>query len=144
VLVEEALSLVLRANAELVALVAGRIYPNVLPQVVTYPAISYRLVSRRHIDQLSNRGSTGLASSRFRFFSTSDTGYAQVKRVAEALRLCLQGYRGTVSDGGSPAITLYIQNIEPMLAFDFYDDPTQTHQVISDFEVWAQEQQPTP
>ena len=144
-LVEEAISSVLRGNAPLVALVAARIYPGVLPQTVTYPAIAYRLVDRESITHLAGRSATGLARSGFRFFSTAKgmNAYSDAKRLDEALRLCLAGFHGTVSNGASPANTLDIQIILPGRKDEFYDDPTQTWQVRADYDVWASEQVPT-
>lgn len=144
-LVEEALQIVLRANTGLMALVGGRIMPGVLSQSTTYPAIAYRLVDREHFTHMSGRISTGLVRSGFRFFSAAKgtTAYADTKRVNEALRLCLMGFHGTVANQASPVVTLDIQNIEPAGTREFYDDPTQTWQVQSDYDVWASEQIPT-
>lgn len=140
-LVEEALSIVLRGNAGLVALVSTRITPGVLTQTSLYPALVYRLVDREHFTHLEGRTATGLARSTFRFFSTGKgaNAYSDAKRVNEALRLCLFGFRGTVSNTASPVVTLDIQNIEPGRTDEFYDDPTQTWQVRSDYDVWASE-----
>lgn len=144
-LVEEALQIILRANAGLTALVGTRITPGVLSQSSAYPAIAYRLVDRDHATHLSGRASTGLARSGFRFFSASKgaTAYSDTKRVNEALRLALMGFSGTVQSAASPPLTLHIQRIEPTGTREFYDDPTQTWQVQSDYDVWASEQIPT-
>lgn len=144
-LVEQALGFILVAAADVVALVAGRIYCPVLPQTCNYPAIAYRLTGSEHIDQLSNRGSTGLARSTFSIFSTAQgfSNYGLAKRLDVTVRLAIQGYRGFVSD---PALSedIFIQNIVPVSSYDFYDDPTQTHQIVSVYHVWASEQQPAP
>lgn len=146
-LVEEALYKLLSANPGLSSLVSARIFPGVLAQTVTYPAIAYRVVGRDHVERLESRASGGLANSRIRFFSVAKGGvlaYAMAKAVDEALRLALQGFSGEISDGASPETTLTIDGIFPISTLDFYDDPTQTHQIASDFDVWATEQQPTP
>lgn len=143
-LIEEALQITLRGNAGLTALVGTRIVQGVLLQTTTFPAIAYRLVDRESFTHLGGRTSTGLARSTFRFFSTGKgaSAYSDAKRVNEALRLCLFGFRGTVSNTASPVVTLDIQNIEPGRTDEFYDDPTQTWQVRSDYDVWASEQIP--
>jgi hypothetical protein len=142
VLIEEALYKVLTEDAGVSELVADRIYPGFLAQTVTYPAIAYRLVNRSRVDQLTDRRSTGLAQSRFRFFCTAQgpDRYAEAKRLEDAVRLALEGYSGEVT-GESPE-AVYIQTIEPLGVNDFYDDATQTHQAIADYDVWASEQQP--
>jgi hypothetical protein len=148
VLVEQALQKLLRTDAGVSAL-GARIYPNQLPQTpISYPAAAVRLVSREHMGRrLERRGASGLARSRYRIFSTAEGtgGYAQAKRLDEAIRLCLDGFAGTVTDETvSPQETVEIQGIEVLTSLDFYDDKTATHQVATDFDVWADEQQPTP
>lgn len=144
-LVEEALGYLLRGNTGLTSLVNLRMYPGILPQNVAYPTIAYVLVGREEFSHLSGRMSTGLARSSFRFFSVAKgvTAYAYAKRVNEALRLCLQGFSGTVGDGSSPEITLDIQGIELIGTREFYDDLTQTWQVQSDYDIAAPEEIPT-
>lgn len=143
-LVEEALAILLRANAALVTLVGNRIYPGALSQTVAYPAIAYRLVDREHVTNLTGRTSSGLARSRFWFISTGKglNGYADSKRVNEALRLCLFGYHGVVSNTSSPVVSLDIHNIVAVRTEDLYDDATQTYQVGCAYDVWAAEARP--
>jgi hypothetical protein len=145
-LLEAALRTLLGDDNGVSNIVGSRIFPGVLPQTVQYPAMAYRLVSREHERRLEPRGSSGLARSRFRFFSTAKgaTAYADAKRLDEALRLCLDGYHGVVSDDQSPASTLRIHGAFAQTTFDQYDDKTQTHQVLTDYDVWAEETQPTP
>lgn len=142
---EQALQQILLADAAVVALVGARIYSPVLPQTVTYPAISIQLDKRDSVRQLNNRGSTGLAVSGYRIAAISQgpSKYAQAKRIAEAVRLALEGYSGTVTDSTvSPIESVRIQLISPEGSRDHYDDATQIHRVIADFDVWAGEQQP--
>lgn len=143
-LIEQALYRLLTADAGVSAFVEDRVTPGFLKQTTLYPAIAYRLVSREHFGQLGDRGSLGLANSRFRFFSTvrgpkGPGVYADAKLLAEALRLCLQGYAGTVADGEQYIV---IQDISPDGESDSYDDATQTHQVVSDFDVFHSVQMP--
>lgn len=147
-LINEAIRRHLIANAALVAVVGQRIYPNKLSQGVTYPAIAYRRAGKTTVEHLEedNGGHAGLAQFRIRFFSTttqanggSDTAF----EVDELLRLAMQGFRGTVTDlTASPVETLEINTILHQTTFDGYDDETQTYQVISDYDVWAEEATP--
>lgn len=123
-----------------------RIYHPILPQLVTYPAIAFRRASLNQEDNIDSsagvKSSPGMAQHRFRVFSTAKgaTATDDAEALDEKVRLALQGYKGTVSNGGD---SLVIDGIFPRFSFDFYDDPTQTHQVISDFEVWAEQPRPT-
>jgi hypothetical protein len=137
-LVEEAVSLILRADAGLAGLVGTRIYPGVLPQTVTYPALVYRLNDREHTIHMEPRHATGLTRSEMILFSTGKN-YADGKRVNEAVRLALYGFRGTV---GTVPDTLDIQVILPLWTDELYEDRTQTWQVRASYNVYASEQLP--
>lgn len=119
------------------ALVGNRVYPGVLTQSVTYPAITYQLLGREYFRRLYPRGSS-FAKSLFSFYcvqkSTSAT--ATVKRVAQAVWACLDDYSGTVYDlTVSPPTSIDILGIRPDRVFDLTHDETETYQVIAQFEV---------
>lgn len=155
-LIEEAIYSLLTADALVVSHVSDRITPGFLDQSTTFPAIAYRLAGRPErvstlgiLDDNSpptiiDRGYTGLAQSTFRFYCAAHgpDRYSESKQVANAVRLCLQGYRGNFDDGESPPTEVYIQSITPAGESDIYDDHTQTHQVIADYDVWHSEEQP--
>ncbi len=122
------------------ALASTRVYAGVLPDVVTYPAIAYRVTGSDRAGVLGARGD-GLAEKRFRIFSAmkgkESSSYSTVKNLDEAIRLALQGFAGTVTDTTvSPQTTCIIQFIRPDSTVDFYDDLTQTWQVASDYTVF--------
>lgn len=125
----------------------GGVWAGVLKQTVNYPAVAYRRVSHETAERLESRGHSGIALHRFRFFSTCNLaagGYDLAKSLDEKIRLSLHGYAGVVTDDSiSPPSTLYVNGIFQQSSFDMYDDPTQTYQVISDYDVWAEEVQPT-
>lgn len=140
-----ALRLLLIADAGVSALVSTRIYPGILEQTVTLPAIAYRRVNEEPEIRLESRGSAGLQLSRWRFFATANGNGAYVAATAidEAVRLAIHGYSGTVDDGLSPSVdSLEIHGIFKENAFDIYDDTTKTHQVVADYAVWSVQEQP--
>jgi hypothetical protein len=135
---EQALAKLLKAHAGVAALVGTRIYPGgVLPQSVTYPAIAYQMVGATSILALTEVSRT--REKRVRFWSaTEGVGtYGNAKALDLAVRACLAGYTGTVSDGLSPASTIHIQAVLPLSSFDLYEAETQTHMVVSDYTVWT-------
>lgn len=71
--------------------VATRLYPNILPQNPTLPAIVYQRIATTRVNSLS--GPSGLATPRFQFTCWATT-YGGAKVVAEALRAALDGYTG--------------------------------------------------
>ncbi len=147
-LAKDAIYILLTENAGVAALAIGGVRAGILDQTTTYPAIAFRRISYQRVGRLQKRGHSGLAKYVFRFFATANLaagGYDAAMNLHEAIRLCLDGYEGEViNSSASPAESLDIDGIFPEGSlFDFYDDPTQTYQVVSDFEVWGPELQPT-
>lgn len=95
-LLPEALRTYLISKAAVTAIVgagdAARIYPDVLPQGATLPAIAYEVISQDSEEHLE--GISGLAHSRVRVECYAATRMA-ADALAELVRLApLQGYRG--------------------------------------------------
>jgi hypothetical protein len=139
ILVEAALAQILKTDARLNALVADRIYANVLRQDITYPAVAYRLRARERALILEPRGSAGFVKSRIAIFSAGEE-YGDVKAVDEAIRLALHGFQNLVT---IDLESFEIKGIFALTSIDFFDDTTQTHQVMSEFDVFHEEVQPT-
>lgn len=141
--VQEALYLRMTADAGVSAIATGGIWNGVLSQDALYPAIAYRRMDKETPLRLESRGHSGIAGHRFRFYSAAQQ-QDDATELDEALRLCLHGFSGTITNTDlSPDESLDIQGIFQTNTFDFYDDPTQTYQVISDYDVWAEEPRPT-
>jgi len=87
----------LAANAGVAALVANRIFPDVLPQgytIKTGGALTYTIIDTVH-DHLIN-GLAGIARSRIEFAAFASTR-AGANLIAEAVRASsLQGYTGAM------------------------------------------------
>lgn len=73
-------------------IVGTRVYPDVLPQGVTYPAIRYARISTPRYRDFS--GPAGRARPRFQI-DCYGTGKADVLSLAAAVRAVLDGYAGT-------------------------------------------------
>jgi hypothetical protein len=84
--VEVALASYLEAHALVSPLVGSRVYPEVLPQRPTYPAIVYQRVTTARVRSFD--GPSGLARPRIQLDCYGST-YAQAKAVAAAVRLAL-------------------------------------------------------
>jgi len=100
--IEEALFAYLKSYAGLVSLVGTRIYPLVLPQNPTLPAVTYFKVSRVGGRAMSSPTPRYI---RVRFqFSCWSTSYGGVKGVAEQIKAALQDYHGLM--GGTHGVTV--------------------------------------
>lgn len=145
-LVEVAIAQLLRDNAGVAAIVGARIIPLVLDANVDYPAVLYRAVhGGEHYEDLD--GSSGLRRTRLGIYATHSKGrtnYKPVLQLAEAVRLALHGFSGTVTlDNSSPVESIFIGNISAGPFEDRFDDPTQTYQRLQIYDVWSNEDIPT-
>jgi hypothetical protein len=92
---ESDLTTFVEADAGVVALVSSRVYPLRLPQVPTFPAIVYQVVSTVVMDH--HHGSAGrLLRARVQFTLWAGS-HAGADALARALRAALDGYAGTMT-----------------------------------------------
>lgn len=103
-----------------VPLVVSRVYPLLLPQNPTLPAITYQRIS--DVREQSLGGDSSLQHPRFQFSCWAET-YAVALAVAEQVRLALQGI--TAAGGG------YYEG-----ALDLYDSETGWYHVPVDMTIW--------
>ncbi len=120
--VEQQLTAVLEANATVAALVTtagvARIYPLLMPQGVTLPAISYQRVATIPHDDLE------LAQNHERVrvqIDCWDDDYAGAKALAAAVRTALQ-------------VTPVFGQL--LMELDDYDSEEKLFRVTQDFNIW--------
>lgn len=102
-----------------------RIYPLVLPQNYTAPAVTYQRISGPRVHHLA--GAAGRAVPRFQF-DIYGASYSSARAAADALRSALDGYSGTM---GSTAVGAVMLRND----FDGYTDDTQSWRVTMDFTI---------
>ena len=92
--IEAAIRQYLLAQAAVTDLIARRLYPMILPQPPTLPAVTYSRVSRSTVRDL-----TGMAYrvSRFQFSCWAEK-YGDAKAVAQAVRQALEDYVGDMGE----------------------------------------------
>ena len=101
-MIEMALVEFLNGVPEVAALVGGRIYPDVLPEGVVYPAVEFQRISTQRERSLGTR--SGLAHPRFQLTVWAETRL-ETLNVARALQAALDGASGDWPfDGGSVAV----------------------------------------
>lgn len=114
--VETALYNYLSGFAGLVALVSTRIYPLILPQTPTLPAVVYQQVSGPRIHAMGD--DPGITSPRYQF-SCWDDDHAGAAAVAQQIRLAFENYSGLM--GGAGGVTVYHASVENMSS-EYYDE----------------------
>jgi len=90
---EEAVYSLLVANAGVLALLSTRIYPLVVPQDASMPALAYQRISS--VPVRSHSGFASLTRTRMQITCEAAT-YASAKAVAVAVRRAVESYVGTV------------------------------------------------
>ena len=130
----------LMGDADVVALIGDRLFPNAAPQNPTEPYVTYGRVDTQHIG--SFQGSGGLANVLMQF-DIWGAPYSSVRSVADRFRLVLQGYKGLA--GG-----VDVRGIIAGTEEDDWADISQTdggekvlHRVTMDFTAWFYEDKPT-
>jgi len=122
--IEELIHTRLSGFAGLADLVSARIYPNVLPQDVAMPAVSWRRISADRLRAMV--ADPGLVRPRFQFDAWG-LKYLDARNVREQLRLALERW----TDAGPPVVqaTFFLTEI------DLYEDDTLLHHLVSDYEI---------
>jgi len=124
----------LTSDAGVTALVGTRIYPLILPQNPTLPAISYGLISAIRDTNLSSM--VGLVEVRYQFDCWALT-LLEAEAMADALRAALHGFQGPV--GGSPATG----NVSGSFAENerhIYEPDTEIYRISTDYFLFVQEE----
>ncbi len=135
-MIETALFTHLRGTQGVFDIVGNRIYPQKLDQKPKeIPAVVYGMVSNIHMIAHGARGS-GLATPRFQFACWAST-YIGAKRLAEQVRLSLQGFKGTMGNEET------VRAVHPAGDTDIYSFQTDSHRVDMDFEIWHKEAVPS-
>lgn len=93
ILIESAIYSLLKNDGTINGLVGTKIYPNLVPQSIAMPAITYQEISSPR--EYTASGATGTTEARFQI-NCWDDNYSGAKEVAEAVRKKLSGYKGTV------------------------------------------------
>ena len=122
--VEEQIYTRLSGLAGLAALVDDRIYPKILEQNCTLPAITYQRVSSERISAMGV--DTDIVRARFQISAWAET-YTEMVAVAEQIRLALQRYRITTGTK--------IDDCFMLPEVDLFEEEIRTFQRAMDFEI---------
>lgn len=129
--IESAIYSRLSGFAGLSALVSTRIYPNVLAQNATLPAVVYQRISAGRISLMGV--DAAVLPARFQFTAWA-TGHTAAAAVRDQVRQALQRWSQT----GPPVVQdTYIENEIDL--FDEGDDGTVLAQLVLDALIWFEE-----
>ena len=125
---EEGLFFYLDNYAGLSAEIDDRLYPLLLPQGATLPAVVYKRISTPRMLELEN---SFLPHPRFQFDVFAGS-FPRAKAVAEQVRLALDLYRGAM---GEYTVQTVIIDDE----MDIYEPETKRRHSIVDAIIWYEE-----
>lgn len=129
-LLRTALFTKLSTDVNLSALVASRIYPvKAPPNGVVPPYITYFKVSTNRVQSM--QGNSQLSAVLMQFDCWAKT-HQESDDLAEKLRLCIQGFLGTVSG-------VVIRGILNENQLEEYDDEAELYRVITEYRIWHEE-----
>ena len=118
--IEEALVSHIKANG------ISRIYPLVLPQKATFPALTYQKIAGEY--EHSMGGDSGFAYPDYQFVCYAKS-YAQAKETADILRKCLQNLSAVINGVNIQAVL--IEN-----EIDDYEEQTELYSVLLEFRIF--------
>ncbi len=112
-----------------VASISGRAYRVRLPQSVTYPALTYRVVSAEQLQAINGPMTTGTKRIEVTVWCDMDAGgHTQAKATAEEVRTALDGWSGTEDSTVVSSVTLQGD-------VDLWDDQLGAYGIPQDFFV---------
>ena len=124
--IEEAVTYHLENDAGVAAIAGDRIYPNVIPQDVSLPALAYQVISRPGI--MAHDGPPGYALPRFQVTAQAET-YNQVVSLVNAVRVAFDGFSGLMGGAGGVQVEgTFVQDVR-----DDYQFPTERETRRIDF-----------
>jgi hypothetical protein len=124
----------LLADATIAGLVGTRIYPLLLPQSPTLPALTYQWISLVPVHSMD--GPSGLVARRLQVDCWGST-YLAIETLAEAVRNRLDGYQGSLL-AGSPSGSV-VQGVFRAMERDGYEEAPALYRRTVDFMLHAEE-----
>jgi putative heme degradation protein len=110
-MIHEAIRTRLTSVSAVTALVSTRIYPNVLPQSPTLPALVYQRIDEQRETAMS--ADPGVVRARMQVSAWATT-FGAARNAAEEVRKALQRYRGTPSGSGTEVLDVFIEDVRDM------------------------------
>ena len=132
-MIEDAVYTVLSANTGVTGIAANHIYPALLPQEPTYPALTYTFISEVTVPAMGT--DIGIVRRRLQI-SCWDLTITGAQTLADAVTTALSRYQGTVTGSWG---TLTINDVFREGVHDLFDEQARKFQRAVDFEIIYQE-----
>lgn len=129
----------LSSQTAITNIVGTRIYPLVMPESGTYPALVYSLVPSSYQHRLS--GSNGIAEARFQFDALT-TSLSESDALIEAVRQALQGYQGTLDQ--DECISSVLNTVQDLTQTPVDGSDNRIYRKMADFTLRIRVSIPTP
>lgn len=137
-MIVEALAELLMADPAVSALVGDRIFPRLLPDGATFPAIVITKVSGG--GTYTNGGDTGLETARVQIDCYSADGASAVIELKTAVRRKLSGFRGGPASGSPCAIaSSFCTNDVDLTAPETERSGPRLKRRMLEFSIWNRE-----
>jgi hypothetical protein len=130
--IEDAIYTRLAAVSAVSSLVSTRIYPGLLPESPTYPAVVFRFLSEQTFPAMG--ADAGVTKRRLQVDCWATTATA-AQQLGDAVTTALSRFQGTVSYTGGSTV---IDDIYRDGVMDLYDGKARVHQRAVDFIVMYQ------
>jgi len=121
-------------DSDITDLVSDRIYPTILDQKASMPAITYQQVTGVRVHTMN--GAIGMCKSTFQVNCWAST-YRETRQLSEVVRKTLDGYSGTVDS--FQIYTVLLRNEGDMFDAVAENDKLDKYAKRLDFEIWFKE-----
>ena len=131
--IEEGIYYLLANDGPVSGHVGTNISPPPLSQTPTLPALTYQLITPMSI--VAHDGMCGTAMCRYQI-TGFDTDYAVLVDLMEHVRICMTGYKGTITSGAN---SIVVQAMLPAGGHESYDPDIKRYFRALDFIIWYNE-----
>jgi hypothetical protein len=138
--IETALFSYLSTKPSITALVGTRVYATIAPSSVTYPFITYFVVSETHEHDMT--GASGLTNAVIQIDAWAKL-VAERQAIGEAVRNALDGFKAPMGTELLDIRNCFLQNRNTFEVDDDLGTNLPIHRASLDFSIWHVESLPT-
>ena len=116
----------LSQNSSINALIGTRIFPVLLPERATLPAVTYQVISMKPQYELQNR--VNVTNLRLQIDAWAET-YADAKSAVSAIVAVLDNFSGTLPD------STQVFGVQLRNSVDYFEHESLTYRVLAEFDI---------
>lgn len=130
-MIEQALFERLRDDAGVFAVVAGEVFPVIIPQGHKLPCVVFSLISQTRTETVCDIASSVIGEYQI---DSCSKNYFEAKTLADAVRVCLNNFTGPMGLGAT-----LVDRITLLTAQDLVEGEPGMYRVAQTFEIFYQE-----